>query len=84
MGFGLICAGEFERGYNLLNDSIRQNPYYLWWFNLGFASYFFYKKEYIQALQSAEKIDTPELFWDPLLKACALGHLGRLEEACKH
>ena len=84
MGFVLICAGEFERGFELLNDSIQHNPYCPWWFNVGFVFYFLHKKEYRNALHWAEKVNRPELFWDPMMKASALGHLNRTEEAGKN
>jgi len=84
MGFVLICAGEFDRGFRLLSDSIQQNPYCAWWFNAGFVLYFLYKKEYPKALHWAEKIDMPQLFWDPLLKASVFGHLNRLQQANKN
>ena len=84
MGFVLICAGEFERGFNLLHDSIQHNPYGPWWFNAGFILYSLYKKEYLNAYHWAEKIDMPGLFWDPLLKVVTLGHLDRIEEAGKN
>ena len=81
MGFVLICAGEFERGFQLLNDSMLHNRYGPWWFNLGFGFYFLHKKDYREALHWAEKVEMPELFWDPLLKTVALGHLNRSEDA---
>jgi TolB-like protein len=81
MGFVLICAGEFERGFKLLQDSVRQNPYCPWWFHAAFVLYFLYKKQYQDALLWAEKMNAPEIFWDPLLQAAALGHLNRVEEA---
>jgi TolB-like protein len=84
MGFVLICAGEFEKGFALLNDSIRHNPYGPWWYNTGFAFYFMNEKNYSQALYWAEKMDREDLLWDPLMKAAALGHLGRDEEAGKN
>ncbi|HUM48183.1 MAG TPA: hypothetical protein PLD84_14730, partial [Chitinophagales bacterium] len=84
MGFVLTCAGEFERGFRLLNDSILHNPYFPWWFNVGFSFYFLHKKEYPEALHWADRIYASESFWDPLLKATALGHLNRLEEAKKN
>jgi len=84
MGFVLTCAGEFERGFELLNDSILHNPYFPWWFNVGFVFYSLHKKEYQEALNWAEKIERPDLFWDPLLKTAALGHLNRMENAEKN
>lgn len=84
MGFVLICAGEFERGFELLSDSILHNPYCPWWFKGGFVFYFLYKKDYQQALHWAAKMDIPTSFWDPLLKTVALAHLNRLEDANKN
>jgi len=84
MGFALICAGEFDRGFALLNDSIRHNLYGPWWYNTGFAFYFMHKKNYTQSLYWSEKMDREDLLWDSLMKAAALGHLARYEEAGKN
>ena len=81
MGFVYVCAGEFEKGFELLDDSIQHNPFCAWWFNIGFAFYFLHKKEYENALLWVEKVDRPDLLWDPMMKACALGHLHRRDEA---
>jgi TolB-like protein len=81
MGFVLICAGEFERGFKLMQDSVQHNPYCPWWFHGGFVFYFLFKKQYPEALHSAKKLNVPELYWDSLLKASVLGHLNRVEEA---
>ena len=84
MGFVLICAGEFEKGFALMNDSVRHNPYGPWWYNTGFAFYFMHKKNYSQALYWSEKMDREDLLWDSMMKAAALGHLARDEEAEKN
>jgi TolB-like protein len=84
MGFVFICAGEFERGFALLSDSIKHNPYGPWYFKTAFAFYFMHEKNYTQALYWAEKVDRDDLLWDPLMKAAALGHLARDEEAGKN
>jgi TolB-like protein len=84
IGFGFVCAGEFERGYKLLGDSIQNNPYCPWWCNTTFAFYFFIKKQFEEALHWAEKVNAPDLIWDPLMKASAFGHLNCLNEADKN
>ncbi len=33
MGFVYVCAGEFEKGFELLKDSVQHNPFCPWWFN---------------------------------------------------
>ncbi len=83
MGFVYVCAGEFEKGFELLNDSIQHNPFCPWWYMIGFVFYFLHKKQYENALLWVEKVDRPDLFWDPMMKACALGHLNRQAEAAK-
>jgi tetratricopeptide (TPR) repeat protein len=84
MGFVHICGADFEKGFELMNDSIRHNPYFPWWFNTGFVFYFLYNKKYPEALHWAEKINRPELLWDPLLKTATFGHLNRIEEASRN
>jgi tetratricopeptide (TPR) repeat protein len=44
MGFVLICAGEFERGFTLLNHSVQHNPFSPWWYRVAFVFYFLKKK----------------------------------------
>jgi TolB-like protein len=84
MGFALICAGEFERGFKLMLESLQHNPYCPWYFNAGFVFYYLFKKQYEDALHAAEKINVPELYWDPMLKASVFGHLNLVEEASKN
>jgi TolB-like protein len=84
MGFALICAGEFDRGFILLQDAVQYNPYGPWWFNVGFVFHYLYKKDYQNANHWVEKIDMPQLLWDPLLKASVQGHLNRTEEGGKN
>ena len=83
MGFVYVCAGEFEKGFELLDDSLQHNPFCPWWYIIGFVFYFLHKREYENALLWVERINRPDLFWDPMMKACALGHLNRPVEAAK-
>lgn len=84
MGFALTCAGEFEQGYELMNDSIKQIPYVPWWFNTVYVFYNLNKKDYIEACKWADKISRPDVFWDPLLKAATLGLVNEKEKAEQH
>ena len=83
-GFVLVCAGEFERGFKMLIVSFENNPFCPFWFYVGFVFYFLNKKDYPQALHWSGKVNRPDLFWDPMLKACVLGHLDRTDEAHKN
>lgn len=81
LGFCLICAGEFERGYTLLCESIQVNPYYQWWFNAGLSFYHFYKKEFEDSLYWAEKIQGQSIVWELILKTASYTELGNLNSA---
>ncbi len=71
MGFILICCGEYERGFTMLEESVQLNPYYQWWFNAGFAFYHFKNDDFQSAYYWAEKMNRPEVPWELLLKiAC--------------
>ncbi|HOX81755.1 MAG TPA: hypothetical protein PLJ60_19755 [Chryseolinea sp.] len=84
IGFCLICAGEYERGFKLLDDSIQLNPYYQWWLNGGLSFYYFQKKEYEDALYWAEKMNMPDVPWELLMKAASLAEMNNLAEANEH
>jgi TolB-like protein len=84
LGFVLICAGEFDRGFKLLQEAVKCNPYYPWWYHAAFVCYYLVKKKYREAWHWAEKIDAPDVHWNPLMKASVLGHLNRIEEAGKN
>jgi TolB-like protein len=75
VGFVLVCAGHFEEGYNLIEKGIRLNPDYPWFVNGGLSFYYLHKKEYATAFHWAEKMNTGETFWDPLLKLVSLSYI---------
>lgn len=81
MGFGYICAGDYDKGLDLMSESIELNPYYTWNLNIGFSFYFIHTGEYEEALHWAELINRRSLIWDPLLRTAILGLLERKEEA---
>lgn len=83
VGFGYECAGEYEKGVNIMSESIKLNPYYFWNMNLGFCFYYLAHKEFEEAYIWAEKINRDGLVWDPLLRATCLGHLERTREASR-
>jgi TolB-like protein len=83
IGFGYECAGEYEKGLEIMSESIKLNPYYFWNMNLGFCFYYLSHKEFEEAFIWAEKINRDGLVWDPLLRATCLGHLVRTREASK-
>jgi TolB-like protein len=83
MGFGYICAGDYEKGLELMSESVQLNPYFNWNLNIGFCLYFMHNEEFEEAFHWAEKINRRGVFWDPLFRASTLGFLNRKEEANK-
>lgn len=81
LGFCLICCGEYERGFTMLNDSIQLNPYYQWWFNAGISIYHFHKNEFEEAIYWAEKIHYHSVLWELIFKTVSLAEAERIEEA---
>jgi len=45
--------------------------------------YFFLQEQCEEAYQEAMAFQMPQLFWDPLLRAAALGRLGRKKEGSR-
>jgi hypothetical protein len=60
---------------------MRLTPYCPGWYYA--APFFDYYRQgrYPEALGAARQFNTPQLFWDPLLSAAALGQMGRELEA---
>ncbi|ULQ55796.1 hypothetical protein KJS94_14195 [Flavihumibacter rivuli] len=81
MGFILICCGEYERGFKMLDESINLNPFYQWWLNAGLSFYFIHHRDYSNALYWAEKMNRPETPWEDLLKLVCHKGLGNEKDA---
>lgn len=81
IGYLLACAGDCDRGFALLHRSISLNPCHPRWFHHGLFIVYFQRRQYQKALEEAEKVGHKVAFWDPVLRAAALGKLGRLEDA---
>jgi len=81
MGFGLICCGEYEKGFKMLDESINLNPYYQWFFNGGIGFYYFKKDEFADTMYWAEKMNMPNVPWELLLKTASLAEMNRIDDA---
>jgi adenylate cyclase len=80
-GWFLALAGERTKGMEIIEHSRGLNPNCPSWFHLIPFLEHFDQGDYDDALREANQIGLPEFFWDPLLKAATLGHLGRSGEA---
>ncbi len=80
IGWVMALAGEWERGINYVKKAVQLNPYHRPWAHHALCIDSFRKEDYAQAYRETLNFMMPECHWDPLLKAAACGHLGRIEE----
>ena len=80
-GWFLGLSGERSKGIEIINRSRQLNPHCPSWFHLIALFEELDKGNFAEALREANQMGLPDFFWDPLLKASCLGHLGRLDEA---
>ncbi|MCU0574831.1 MAG: hypothetical protein MUC41_17840, partial [Syntrophobacteraceae bacterium] len=76
VGWARALYGDWEPGLALLAKGMQLNPHCPGWYYA--APYFDYFRQgrYPEALRAARQFNTPQLFWDPLLLAAALGQMG--------
>ncbi len=80
IGWLMSLAGEWERGANYIKKAIKLNPYYRSWVRHAVCFNWFRVGNYEKAYRETLNFKMPECHWDPLLKASACGHLGKIEE----
>jgi adenylate cyclase len=83
LGWLLALYGEWEQGQAILEKGINLNPYYPGWFHMAPFFFLFLQERCEEAYQEAQQFQMPQLFWDPLLRAAALGRMGRVPEGAQ-
>ena len=81
MGLEIVHTGEFERGTAIVRRAMELNANHAGWMHFAPLWDHFHNGEYEQALECANRVDVPGLFWPYLVMASACGHLGRRPEA---
>ena len=81
LGLQIVHTGEFERGATIVRRAMELNPNHAGWMHFAPLWEHFHKGEFEQALERANRVDVPGLFWPFLVVASACGHLGRRVEA---
>ena len=76
----LTIVGEWEQGMKLLAKAKRLNPHYPSWIHMSAFLVAYLQENYEEALTNAKQINLPNLYVDPLIRAAALGQLGRKDE----
>ncbi len=81
LGLEIVHTGEFERGTAIVRRAMELNANHAGWMHFAPLWDHFHKAEYQEALECANRVDVPGLFWPYLVMASACGHLGRRAEA---
>jgi adenylate cyclase len=81
IGYLFAVAGDFDRGEALLRQAFESGPAQPGWFHHGLFIVQYARGEYEKAFREVERVLPPAGFWDPALRAAALGKLGRRAEA---
>jgi adenylate cyclase len=83
LGWLLALYGEWEQGQAILKKGISLNPHYPGWFHMAPFFFLFLQERCEEAYQEAQQFQMPQFFWDPLLRAAALGRMGRVPEGAQ-
>jgi adenylate cyclase len=81
IGWLMTLLGEWERGPDLLRRAQALNPHVIPVANHALWLAHLRRGEIEEAYQAALQYRDPVFFWRSLMRACALGHLGRREDA---
>ena len=77
----MAMVGEWERANQLMGMAMRLNPHHPGWYYIVAFMNYYRQGEYEPALVEARRFNTPDFFWDPLIRAAVLGQLDRQVEA---
>ncbi|WP_419662276.1 tetratricopeptide repeat domain protein [Desulfosarcina variabilis str. Montpellier] len=80
IGYLMTLCGDWERGPALIRKTIRLNPYYSIIVHYGLWMNWIRQEDYEQAYLETLNFRTPTRYFDPLMKAAALGLLGKIDE----
>jgi adenylate cyclase len=77
----LMGLDQWERALELMGKAMCLNPHHPGWYHLVPFLYHYDQGDFEAALLAANEFNTPDYFWDPLIRAAVLGQLGHQEEA---
>jgi tetratricopeptide (TPR) repeat protein len=77
VGWGLMFAGQWERGGSMIDEAISLDPYHPGWWHFPTLIHDYIRGDYEAALAEAEKLGLPDFFWTPAMYAAVYGQLGR-------
>jgi tetratricopeptide (TPR) repeat protein len=85
IGHVLALLGDWDLGTGLIKKAIKLNPYHKPYVYHVLCADWLRKKEYEKAYLETLNFRFPSIFWDPLLQAVTLGHIGgRADEGSRY
>jgi adenylate cyclase len=81
IGWVMTLVGEWERGPDLARRALARNPHVIPVAHHALWLAHLHRGEIEEANQAALQYRDPAFFWRSLMRACCLGHLGRITEA---
>jgi len=81
IGFVLALSGEWDEGISLVRSAVQRNPHHLPHAHYALWAGHMERGEFPEASTVALEHRDPMFFWRSLMRASALGQLGRTEEA---
>jgi adenylate cyclase len=79
----VAMVGEWDRAMKLMGKAMRLNPHHPGWYHIVAFMNYYRQGEYDLSLIEAQRFNTPDFFWDPLVRAAVLGQLDLRAEAEK-
>ena len=77
----MIVAGEYERGIELIRNSMSRNKSHPALFKFFISLYHFKQKEYSLAFACSDEMEIPNFGLNIILRVATLSHMGRKAEA---
>jgi len=68
LGFGLICLGDYTRGFDLISKSMHLNPTLPWCSKMGLSLYYYHNQKFDDSVKWANRITTPDTPFISLIK----------------
>jgi adenylate cyclase len=79
----VAMVGQWDHAMKLMGKAMSLNPHHPGWFHIVAFINYYRHGDYDLALIEAQRFNTPDFFWDPLIRAAVLGQLDRQAEAMK-
>jgi tetratricopeptide (TPR) repeat protein len=79
----LVGLGKRDYALSLIKKAMQLNPHHPRWYHIVPFLYHYYQREYTTAQGYAKAFNTPDYFWDPLIRTVVFGRLGQQTDADK-